>query len=153
VWYERPLAYYINCVLWSNVFVIWGLWIYWFHDPGATIPNVSVIIGWTSLVGVGYLRSDLIVPLILRTICCAMVGALTLYYRSLGTIPILLRRGNISGRPCMGVIMTYNALAFLCIKTREKYYLAPSTTSDLLFSPLKYQKLLNGPPNYQTIVF
>jgi hypothetical protein len=35
----------------------------------------------------------------------------------------------------------------------EKYYLAPLTTSDLLFSSLKYQKLLNGSPNYQTIVF
>jgi hypothetical protein len=28
---------------------------------------------------------------------------------------------------------------------RKKYYLAPSTTSHLLFSPINYQKLLNGP--------
>jgi hypothetical protein len=96
--------------------VIWGLWIHWFHDPGATIPNGSVTIGQTSLVGVGHLRLDSIVPLMLRSICCVMAGALALYYRSLGTTPNLLRRGNISGKPCMGV-MTYNALAFLCIKT------------------------------------
>ena len=93
-----------------------GLWIHWFRDPGATIPNGSVTIGWMSLVGVGPSRSDLIVPLMLRTICCTMVRALSLYYRSLGTEPTLLRNGNISGRPCMGV-MTYNALAFFCIKT------------------------------------
>ena len=42
----------------------------------------------------------------------AMAGALTLYYRSLGTVSTLLREGNISGRPYMRV-MTYNALAFL----------------------------------------
>ena len=34
---------------------------------------------------------------------------------------------------------------------REKYYLTPSTNNDLLFSPLNYQKLLNGPSNYQTV--
>jgi hypothetical protein len=40
-----------------------------------------------------------------------MAGALTLYYRSLGTASTLLRRDNISGRPCMEV-MTYKALSF-----------------------------------------
>jgi hypothetical protein len=60
-----------------------GLWIHWFCDPGATIPNGSVIIGCMSLVGVGHSRSDLIMPLMLRTVCCAMAGALVLYYRSL----------------------------------------------------------------------
>jgi hypothetical protein len=79
-----------------------------------TIPNGSITIGWTSLVGVGHSRSDLIMPLMLRTVCGAMAGALALYYRSLGIARTLLRRGNISGRPYMGV-MTYNALAFLCI--------------------------------------
>jgi hypothetical protein len=98
------------------VCVIWGLSIHWFCDPSATIPNGSVTIGWMSLVGVGHLRSDSIVLLMLCTICCAMVGALALYYRSLGTTPTVLRRVNISGRPCMGV-MTCNALAFSCIKT------------------------------------
>jgi hypothetical protein len=40
----------------------------------------------------------------------------TLYYRSIGTKPILLRRGNILGRPYVKV-MTYNALIlFICIK-------------------------------------
>jgi hypothetical protein len=76
-----------------------GLWINWFHDLGATIPNGSVTIGWTSLVGVGHSRSDSIVPLMLHMVCCAMAGALALYYRSLGTTSTLLRRGNISGRP------------------------------------------------------
>jgi hypothetical protein len=89
-----------------------GLWIYWFRDHDANIPNGSVTIGQTSLVGVGNSGSDLIVPQMLRTICCTMTGALALYYRSIGTISTLLRRSNISGRPCMGV-MTYNALFFL----------------------------------------
>jgi hypothetical protein len=75
-----------------------GLWIYWFCDLGATIPNSSVTIGRTSLVGVCHSRSDSIVSLMLHIICCVMVGALTLYYRFFGTAPTLLRRGNISGR-------------------------------------------------------
>jgi hypothetical protein len=37
--------------------------------------------------------------LVLRTVCSAMARAPTLYYRSLGTASILLRRGSISGRP------------------------------------------------------
>jgi hypothetical protein len=92
VQYERPWAYYINCILWSNVCVIWGFWIHWFRDLGATIPNGSVTIGQTSLVGVGHSRSYSIVPLMLHTVCCAMAGALALYYRSLETAPTLLRR-------------------------------------------------------------
>jgi hypothetical protein len=70
-----------------------------FLDLDATIPNGSVTTGRTSLVGVGHLGSDPIVPLVLRTVCYAMAGALALYYRSLGTTSTLLRRGNISGRP------------------------------------------------------
>jgi hypothetical protein len=76
-----------------------GLWIHWFRDRSATIPNGSVTIGRMSLVGVGHSRSNLIVPLMLRTVCCAMAEVLTLYYRSLGTASTLLRRGNILGRP------------------------------------------------------
>jgi hypothetical protein len=49
-------------------------------------------------------------------------------------------------KPCIFLI-------FIIYIYMEKHYLAPSTTSDLLFRPLKYQKLLNGPPNYQTVVF
>jgi hypothetical protein len=100
----------VKCVCYT------GLWIHWFRDHGATIPNGSVTIGRMSLVSVGYLRSDSIMLLMLCTVCCAMAGVLALYYRSLGTAPTLLRRGNILGRPCMRV-MTYNALAFSCIKT------------------------------------
>jgi hypothetical protein len=48
--------------------------------------------------GVGHLRSDLVVLLVLCTVCCAMVGAPALYYRSLETASTLLRRDNISGR-------------------------------------------------------
>jgi hypothetical protein len=73
--------------------------IHWFCDLDATIPNGSVTTGRTSLVGVGHSGSDPIVPLVLRTVCCAMAGALALYYRSLGTASTLLRMGNISGRP------------------------------------------------------
>jgi hypothetical protein len=117
--YKWPLAYYIDCILWSNVCYT-GLWIHWFRDHSAIISNGSVTIGWMSLVGVGHSRSDLIMPLMLRTECCAMAGALALYYRSLETTPTLLRRGNISGRPCMGV-MTYNVLAFSALKQLGNY--------------------------------
>ena len=76
-----------------------GLWIHWFCDHDATIPNGMVTIGRTSLVGMSHLGSDPIVPLMLRTICFrAMAGALALYYRSLGTASTLLRGGKISGR-------------------------------------------------------
>ena len=45
--------------------------------------------------GMDYLRSDSIVPLVLRMVYfCAMAGALALYYRSLGTMLTLLRRGK-----------------------------------------------------------
>jgi hypothetical protein len=88
-----------------------GLWIHWFHDLDTTISNGSVTIGRTSLVGVGHSRSDSIVPLMLRMVCYAMVKALALYYRSLGTASTLLRMGNMSGRLYMGV-MTYKTLDF-----------------------------------------
>jgi hypothetical protein len=104
VQYKWSWAYYINCVLWLNMCVIWGLWIHWFRNPSATIPNGSVTIGRMSLVSVGHSRSDSIVPLMLRTICCTMAEALVLYYRSPKTTPTLLGRGNISGRPCMRVM-------------------------------------------------
>ena len=55
------------------------------------------------------------VPLMLCTVCFAMAGVLAFYYRSLRIVLTLLRRSNISGRPCMRVI-TYNTLAFLYIK-------------------------------------
>ena len=96
------------------------LWIHWFRDPGANIPNGLVTIRRTSLVSVGHSRSDSIVPLMLRTVCCTMAKALSLYYRFLGTTSTLLRRGNISGRPCMGV-MTHNALAFSALKQLSNY--------------------------------
>jgi hypothetical protein len=83
----------VKCVCYT------GLWIHWFRDLDATIPNGLVTIGRTSLVGVGHSRLDLIVPLMLRMVSYAMVGALALYYRFLGTASALLRRGNISGRP------------------------------------------------------
>jgi hypothetical protein len=46
----------------------------------------------------GHPRSDSVMPLVLRMICCAMVGTLALYYRSLRIASTLLRRGNISSR-------------------------------------------------------
>jgi hypothetical protein len=83
----------VKCVCYT------GLWIHWFRDLDITIPNGSVTIGRTSLVGVGHSRLDSIVPLMLRTVSYAMVGVLALYYRFLGTASTLLRRGNISGIP------------------------------------------------------
>jgi hypothetical protein len=100
----------VKCVCYTR------LWIHWFHDLGPTIPNGFVTIERTSLVGMGHLRSDLIVSLMLCTVYCAMARSLTLYYRSLGTVPTLLRVGKISSRSCIGVV-TYNSLAFFCIKT------------------------------------
>ena len=93
-----------------------GLWIYWFRDHDATIPNGTVTIGRTSLVGVGHSGSDPIVLLMLRTVYfCAMAGALALYYKFLRTASTLLRMGKISGRPYMRV-MTYNALVFSALR-------------------------------------
>jgi hypothetical protein len=100
----------VNCVCYTR------LWIHWFCDLDATIPNGSVTIGRMSLVGVGHSRSDLITPLMLRTVRYAMAWALALYYRSLRMASTLLRGGNISGRPCMRV-MTYKALDFSANKT------------------------------------
>ena len=85
--------------LWSKVCHT-GLWIHWFRDHDATIPNGMVIIGWTLLVGVGHLGLNPIVLLMLCTVCFrAMAEALALYYRSHGTASTLLRRGKILGRP------------------------------------------------------
>jgi hypothetical protein len=86
------VSFMVKCVCYT------GLWIHWFRDPGATILNGSVTIGRTSLVGVGHSRSNSIVPLMLCTVCCAMIGTLTLYYRSLEIASILLRNGHISSR-------------------------------------------------------
>jgi hypothetical protein len=104
----------VNCVCYTR------LWIHWFHDHGATIPNGLVIIRQTSLVGVGHSRLDSTVSLMLRMVCCVMAGALALYYRSLGTASTFLRRDNILGRPCMEV-MTCNALAFSALKQLGNY--------------------------------
>jgi hypothetical protein len=49
--------------------------------------------------GVGHPRSDSVMSLVLHTVCCAMAEVPALYYRSLGTVSTLLRRGNISNRP------------------------------------------------------
>jgi hypothetical protein len=113
VWMAMGLLYRLNIMVKCVCYT--GLWIHWFRDHGATIPNGSVTIGQTSLVGVGHPRSDSVVPLALHTVCYAMAESLAMNYRSLGTTPTLLIRGNISGRPCMKV-MTYNTLAFSCIK-------------------------------------
>jgi hypothetical protein len=39
--------------------VSYGLWIHWFRDLDATIPNGTVTIGRTSLVGVGHFGVEL----------------------------------------------------------------------------------------------
>jgi hypothetical protein len=118
VWTAMGLLYKLRIM----VKCVWytGLWIHWFRDFGATIPNGSITIGQTSLVGVGHSRSDSIVPLMLYTVCYTMAGALALYYRSLRTAPTLLRMDNISGRPYMGV-MTYKTLAFSTLKHLGNY--------------------------------
>jgi hypothetical protein len=83
----------VKCVYYT------GLWIHWFLDLDATIPNDSVTTGRTLLVGVGYSRSNSIVLLMLRTVCYVMVRALALYYKSLETASTLLKMGNISSKP------------------------------------------------------
>jgi hypothetical protein len=97
-----------------------GLWIHWLRDLDTIILNGSVTTGHTSLIGLGHSRLDSIMPLMLRTICYAMAGALTLYYRSLGIASTLLR-SNISDRPCMEV-MTYKALYFSALKQLGSYH-------------------------------
>ena len=100
----------VKCVYYT------GLWIHWFRDHDATILNGTVTIGRTSLVDVGHSGLDLIMPLMLRTVCYrAMAGTLALYYRSLETASTLLRKGKISSRPYMGV-MTYIAIFFSALK-------------------------------------
>jgi hypothetical protein len=49
--------------------------------------------------GVGHPRSDSVVPLVLRMVCYIMARAPALYFKSLRITLILLRMGNISGRP------------------------------------------------------
>jgi hypothetical protein len=49
--------------------VSYGLWIHWFRDLDATIPNGSVTIGRMLLVGVGHSGLDSMVSLMLRTVC------------------------------------------------------------------------------------
>jgi hypothetical protein len=104
----------VKCVCYT------GLWIHWFCDLDATISNGSVTTGRTSLVGMDHSRSDSIVPLMLRTVCYAMAGVLALYYKSIKTTSILLRRANISTRPCMRV-MTYKVLDFSALKQIGNY--------------------------------
>jgi hypothetical protein len=84
--------------LWSNVCVIRDFGSIGYVTLVQPFNNGLVIAGRMSLVGVGHSRLDSIVPLMLCTVYCAMVGALTLYYRSLRTRSALLRRVNISGR-------------------------------------------------------
>jgi hypothetical protein len=43
------VSFKVKCVCYM------GIWIHWFRDPGATIPNGLVTIGQTSLVSVGHL--------------------------------------------------------------------------------------------------
>jgi hypothetical protein len=104
----------VKCVCYT------GFWIHWFRDLDAIISNGSVTTRRTSLVGVSHSRSDSIMSLMLHTVCYAMIGASTLYYRSLGMASTLLRRGNISSRPCMRV-MTYKALDFSALKQIDNY--------------------------------
>jgi hypothetical protein len=87
------VRFMIKCVCYT------GIWIHWFYDHGVAIPNGLVTIGRTPLVGVGHLRSDSVVSLMLYTVCYVMIGTLALYYRSLGIAPTLLRKGNILGKP------------------------------------------------------
>jgi hypothetical protein len=49
--------------------------------------------------GVGHPRSDSVVPLVLRMVCCTINGTPALYYKSLGIVSILLKICDILGRP------------------------------------------------------
>jgi hypothetical protein len=100
------VTFMIKCMCYTR------LQIYWFSVHSATIPNDSVTIGRMLLIGVGHSRSDSIVPLMLRTVCCAMIGVLALYYRSLEIALTLLRIGNISGRP---YCWTMTVIYIICI--------------------------------------
>jgi hypothetical protein len=62
--HEQPWAYYINCVLWSNACAIRGF------------ESIVFMTLMQPLVGVAHSRLELIVPLMLCTVCYAMAGAL-----------------------------------------------------------------------------
>jgi hypothetical protein len=81
------------------------------------------VINWCEPLGVGPDRATNV-----------MYGML--YNRSLGTASILLRMGNISGRPCMKV-MTYKALSFSASKQlgnyRRFYTIKPYKTYEIVY--------------------
>ena len=56
------VSFIVKCVCYT------GLWINWFRDHDAIIPNDTITIGQISLVGVSHSGSDLIVLLMLGTI-------------------------------------------------------------------------------------
>ena len=75
VWHDIPVCavvmvmglLYRLYIMVKRVYYI-GLWIHWFRDHDATIPNGTVTTRRTS-VGVGHSGSDPIMPLMLRTVC------------------------------------------------------------------------------------
>jgi hypothetical protein len=84
------------------------------------VISIALILGFEALVLFDLGATHFFEKTVLCTVCYVMAGALTLYYRSLGIASTLLRRGNISGRPYMGV-MTYKTLSFPASKQLGSY--------------------------------
>jgi hypothetical protein len=70
--------------------------------------------------GVGHSRSDSVVLLVFCIIAYNGWGT-KIVLQSLGTVPTLLKMGNILGRPYMRV-MTYKALGFPTLKYFGLFY-------------------------------
>ena len=74
--------------LWSNMWII-GPWIQWLFVASAALTDGHYR---TDIIrSVGHPRSDSVVALVLCTVVCNGWGTETLYYRSLGIVPTLLR--------------------------------------------------------------
>ena len=82
--------------LWSNVCVGFGS-----NDFVAKTQSFSMDGHYRTdiISGMSHPRSDSVMPLVLRTVCCAMAGVPAFYYKSLETALTLLKMRNISGRP------------------------------------------------------
>jgi hypothetical protein len=65
--YNRPWAYYIDFILWSNV---WVLYVGFGSNGFVTKVQPFPMVGHYIISSVGHLRSDSIMPLVLCTVAC-----------------------------------------------------------------------------------
>jgi hypothetical protein len=66
--YKQPWAYYMNLIIWLNVYVLYGPWIQWLFVASIALKGDHYKTDINS--GVGHRRSDSVMPLILCTVVC-----------------------------------------------------------------------------------